>query len=929
MYSVPMQEGLNMSYQPMGPDLLGAISQRLAEFDFKRTVEGWLRQGICPNCSKRELFTREDAPWVLRCGRLNHCGYEGHAKDLWPDLFTDWTTRARNLAKAQAQKNPDAKPNPNAAADLYLSDGRGFDLELIKGWYTQESYYDDKTQQGTATVRFPLCNGHWERLIDRPERFGKDKARIKKGLQYRGRWWCPPSVNLAEVKKLWIVEGIFNAIALLHHGIVAVAAISCTNYPEAALQELADLLEKMGLPRPVLVWALDTDPRSDNPLIKEPAGQRYTRRWYQRAIDQGWTCEAAQIPHVGLDWNDMHQRGRLEPDDIAEYLHHGKLLTARSAEDKALLIYNHDKVGNTFHFDFSNNLYWFKLDFDKYENARRRVEEDNEEHDRGWSDEEVRDKALRQCNAVQRISQCKPTALYFQCNSITGESWYYYLIEFPHDAPAVKDTFTSSQLTSAGEFKKRLLAIAPGALFTGSNEMLDRMVEKQLFNIKRVETIDFIGYSKEHQAYVLGDVAVTEGRTITINNEDYFEMNARKFLKSLNQSVTLNISKDRSKYNPDWPRILWRAFGVKGYVALAFWFGTLFAEQIRSIHKSMPFMEIVGEAGAGKTSLIEFLWKLLGRLDYEGFDPSKSSLAARARNFAQVANLPVVLIESDRERQGNEKAPHIRAFDWDELKTAYNGRSVRARGMATSGNETYEPPFRGAIVISQNNPVMASDAVLQRICHLYFDRSNHSATSKEAVTELERMPMETVSHFILLAAQTEANTLQVMESRMPHYADVIKQTGKVKVERLMKNHAQIMAMVEALSPLIDMNEQQFNQVQEYIISMAAERQEAINADTEVVQQFWDTFEFINKPGTKNQLDHSNAPEIIAINLNHFFQIARETGQPLPDMALLKKALKTSRRYRFVDYKNVTSNVFDPPKSVKCYVFERTPTKGSR
>lgn len=917
-----------MSYTPMSPDLLSAITQHLQEFDFKSAAQGWLRRGVCPNCGKRELYTREDAPWVLRCGRLNHCGYEAHAKELWPELFSDYSTRARNLAKIQAQKDPDFQPNPNAAADLYLSDGRGFDLEIIKGWYTQESYFDDKTQQGSATVRFPFSNGYWERLIDRPERFER-KANILPGMAMRGHCWVPPSLNLLEVKKIWIVEGIFDAIALLHHGIAAVSIMSCNNYPEKTLQELAAKCEQNSKERPQLVWALDTDLRSDNPKIKEPAGQRFAKRWYQRALDEGWACIAAQIPQAGLDWNDMHQRDKLEPDDITEYLHYGKLLVAKSAEDKALLIYNHDKVGNSFHFDFNNNLYWFKLDFDKYENARRRIEEENEERDRGWSEEEIRDKALRQCNAVQRIAQCKPSALYFQGNSITGESWYYYLIEFPHDSPAVKDTFTSSQLTSAGEFKKRLLAIAPGALFTGTNEMLDRMVEKQLFNIKRVETIDFIGYSKEHKAYVLGDVAACDGRIIHINNEDYFEMNSRKSIKSLNQSLNLKISPDRSQYNLEWPRILWRAFGVKGYVALAFWFGTLFAEQIREKQKSMPFLEVVGEAGAGKSSLIEFLWLLFGRMSYEGFDPSKSSLAGRARNFTQVANLPVVLIESDRERMGNEKAPHVKSFDWDELKTAYNGRSVRARGVANGGNDTYEPPFRAAIVISQNNPVMASDAVLQRICHLYFDRLTHTPDSKDAVTELERMPMESVSNFILQAIESEARTLQIMEANQEPYEELIRKTGKVKVERLIKNHAQIMSMAKALQPIIGMNEQQLGMMHDFIINMAIERQDAINSDTEVVQQFWDSFEFLNKPGTLNQLDHSAAPETIAINLNHFYEVSREKGQPLPDMGMLKKALKTSRRYRFLDYKNVTSRVFDPPKSIKCYVFERNAQRATR
>src|SRR5690606_33234996 len=99
----------------------------------------------------------------------------------------------------------------------------------------------------------------------------------------------------------------------------------------------------------------------------------------------------------------------------------------------------------------------------------------------------------------------------------------------------------------------------------------------------------------------------------------------------------------------------------------AFWLGSLFAEQIRANQKSFPFLEIVGEAGAGKSTLIEFLWKLCGRRDYEGFDPSKATLAARARNFSQVSNLPVVLIESDRDQDQGAKQ---KQFDWDELKTA-------------------------------------------------------------------------------------------------------------------------------------------------------------------------------------------------------------------------------------------------------------------
>ncbi|MDX6065336.1 toprim domain-containing protein, partial [Pseudomonas aeruginosa] len=136
---------------------------------------------------------------------------------------------------------------------------------------SQENYWDRDLEIGSATVRFPLKKGgYWERLIDRPSRFGKKKARFKPGDSPRGVWWCPPSVDLQEVKELWIVEGIFDAIALLHHGIDAVSAMSSNAFPEQSLRELATA---RGGKLPKLIWALDN----------EPGAHRYTRRWVTEA----------------------------------------------------------------------------------------------------------------------------------------------------------------------------------------------------------------------------------------------------------------------------------------------------------------------------------------------------------------------------------------------------------------------------------------------------------------------------------------------------------------------------------------------------------------------------------------------------------------------------------------------------------------------
>lgn len=882
------------------------ITERLSEFKFKDEKLGWLRGGVCPSCHKKELYTNAEHPWVLRCGRLNNCNWEGHVKELYPDLFENWSDR---------YQTPETK-NPNAAADAYMQFGRGFDLARVAGWYMQESHYDGRIKAGSATVRFAVGTGYWERLIDQPQRFGKQKAKFQPGMQYKGSWWKPLSLVLQTVKEIWLVEGIFDSIALDHHDIASVALLSCNNYPE---QALADLRTARGNQDCKLIWALDGD----------AAGRNYTRKWVERAREAGWDCDAAQIPQQGkakLDWNDMHQRERLRPEDIEQYRYYGALLIAKTPGDKAILMYKHGGGSKLeFDFEFAHRLYWFKLDLDLFNKARQ-MQEDTEDRVM-LSDEEKRDAALSASNTIRPIANCHPTPLYFQENKITDESWYYFRVEFPHDGAAIKNTFSSAQISSSAEFKKRLLGIAPGAMFSGTSQMLDRMMERQLFNIKRVETIDYIGYSIDHGCYVLGDVAVKDGTLHDVNTEDFFDI-GKLSVKSLNRSVSLKINRDPSEYRTDWVNLLWEAFGAKGLAALTFWFGSLFAEQIRAAQSSYPFLEVVGEAGAGKSTLIEFLWKLFGRNGYEGFDPSKSSLAARARNFSQVSGLPVVLIESDRERMEGEKS-HVKSFDWDELKTAYNGRSTRARGMATGGNETYEPPFRGAIVISQNNPVNASEAILSRIVHLYFDRSTQTPESGEAADALKFMAGEEVSGFILSATKREKKIMETVTERTSFWLKELRRRPEIKMPRLVETHAQILALADALALVIKLTKAQSAALQQQIIDMAGERQQVINDDHPLVQDFWEAFDYLDGHDIP-QLNHSRDEQLIAVNLNHFVQVAAEKKQQIPMLRDLKKVLKTSRKRKFIDIKVVNSRIREresslahPGTAMKCWVFQRS------
>lgn len=947
------------------PDLLDEIAARLQrDYEFKlKAGNKYLQQGVCPSCGHRSMWTYAATPWVVKCERANNCGYEAHAKELYPDLFESWSERFQvpELAK------PPAEQNARAAADAYLSLGRGFDLALIAGSYTQESYFDPRADQGrgagSATVRFAVGDTWWERLIDRPARFGKKKANFKAGGSYAGTWWSLPSLSFksaaalhaetvlsdalrkamqargtaaatpqalqAPPKELWLVEGIFDAIALAHHGLAAVALLSCTNYPEKALAALkAEIDAQDGdVDLPTLVWALDGD----------NAGRDYTLKHVKRARDAGWTCAAAQIPQGSkgkVDWNDLHQRGRLDEPQLRDYRYHGALLLAATPQDKALLIYNH--LGRAdFDFDHRNRLYWFKLDIDRLGKAEDRIRESVVDgHTKPMSDEDIRSQALKESGVLQPIANCKPQALYYQRHEITGDAWYYFRISFPHDGPEIKGTFTAGQLTTGSEFKKQLLHMAPGAIYSGNSLQLEIMMQRQLDNIKVVQTVDFIGYSAPHKAYILGKVAVREGQIHEANREDYFEF-GKLSIKSLQRSVLLQVNTDREAYERGWQQHLWRAFGAKGYIALAFWFGSLFAEQVRAEQQSFPFLEIVGEPGSGKSTLLQFLWKLLGR-DYEGFDPSKSTAAGRMRTFTQVSNLPIVLIESDRETKSGAQA-HIKSFDWDELKDAYNGNSIRTTGVKTGGNETYDPPFRASIVISQNNQVQASQAIMERICHMTFDTRGFTTQSYESAKALEKVEIEQVSGFVLAALRREAQVMEAVTRQ--HDEDVrflLAQEG-IHKPRIAKNHAQLLAMATALREIVRLTDEQFERVRDEIVQMARERQHSINADHPLVTEFWEAFEYLDAIGVTNVkgqheerplLNHSRDSSVIAVNLNEFVETAAQHRQQVPLLPELKKVLRTSKSRRFIDIKSVASairirnDVGHPvPKTVHCWVFE--------
>ncbi|MDO4643455.1 MAG: toprim domain-containing protein [Cardiobacteriaceae bacterium] len=838
----------------------------IEDYDFKEVEGEYLNRGICPECGKRELFISKSNPWRLCCNRRNRCGFSASTFELYRhSLFADWS-----------QYYPHSESNPKATADAYLSYARGFNLEKIRSLYSQEHYYDHKTKQHTATVRFTLCDGNatWERFIDNTDCFSGQKGRALGS--YKGLWWQMPNETF-EANEIWITEGIFDALSLIQIGYTAISSISCGNYPDAFFS----MLRQKSL-KPLIIFAMDND----------PAGKEAIKKHVERARNDGWNVRAA-IPPPHQDWNDLLLAGKLE-DSLSESFYNGELLIAESAIETARIMYKKNGM-NAFHFSFANRTYWFSLDMTAYQAALDNMEA-------GENDD-----ALKQASVISEIANCLIQPLYFQRSRDSDESRYFVRISRAHGADT-QNTFTGSHLGASTDFKKRLLSVCPGALYDGSTKQLNRIIRTDFSNLRTVETIDYIGYVQDLDAYVFRDFAVSKGKIISRNNEQFLALDRLRTIKTI-CDIDIHLSKE--DVNFDWVDDFVGAFSEIGLVALAFFTGSLYANQIREKQMSWPFLELVGDPGAGKSTLLVFLWKLFGRKNYEGFDPMKSSVSGRSRVFNKVSGLPIVLIEGDHSADHHRK---FGRFDLSELKDTYNGRPVYTRGSKTSGLETYDPPFRGSIVIAQNRRIEADEAVLSRIIPLFCSRKNLSAKGKAHADILKRAPVEKLSSYLTHMLK---NSKRILEDYFSVYGEYEERLAALVSDRIAQNGAQMMSMLRVIANQVDIDEITLSRAFDFIEKISVEREQSMQMDDPIVSDFWDRVEYLESTG--RNVNHSNDPGLIAINLPHFEFCARSAGIQVSARTELNRFLDKSIRYEFIARRSVRSKITQ--KVIKCLIFK--------
>ena len=873
-------------------DVIDALKNDTA-LDFQRINSTSLQKGKCPNCGHRRLFISLEKPYVLKCNREDNCQYTEKTRDRYRDLF-------ENLS----QRFPKTVENPNATADAYLQRARGFDISQLKGWYTQgRRKLADQTWGDT--VRFPLCDGYWERIIDATAVAANDgdKAGIKSKMTYKGNGWMPPGMTLAKHDRVYIVEGIFHAIALHLAGFKAIASISCVNFPWA-------IVEAHKGQSITWVVALDDD----------GAGHAYIPKYVRQLRDQH---EIAWVALAGTrDWDDVYRDGQLDAAFMAEAEYQGRLFTAESTSKLAYLLYLRRPVA-FYLMEFRNRLYSAKV-------AQRDLHNDlGEEKVEGNRETFIKHVKIKQ------VANCIPNLEYLEKDIITSEQRYFFDFRFPDTSRSCKAPLAPNAIADPRSFARSLLEQTPGGNFEGGEPVLASLRDKWLNDehrpVRTVRSLPFVGYDEATGLYCYPTFGFHQGKELPVNDHGFIDIAGNGIKTSL-----ANFKIERGQdFDPEWFEDFLAVNGLNGLAILSWWTATYFVQQIGERHTSFPFMEFTGKPGAGKSTLLRFLWRLTGRENFEGIQPggAGASMIGLARSFGEVSNLPVILIESDKEHTDSQGRKVVVQFHWDEFKKLFDYHAtLRVTGVKTTGNETRATHFRGALGISQNQSVEASKAILSRIVELHATKDHHSLALKPRADRLKSMNAKTLGGYMRRCLAVEPQWLERFFDAFPHCEQRLQSVAAITEARIVMCHAQVLAAAHATQPLFPAwTDADTDNLAKHLEQRAIARQHRCRSENADAAHFWQIYHYLNErvvtitdsDGTREEkhqtLNHSNERGVVAINIEHFQEACRKAGQEVLTRAQLQRALPQSTTYTFVETRKAYSRI--ERRTINCWIFK--------
>lgn len=237
---------------------------------------------------------------------------------------------------------------------------------------------------------------------------------------------------------------------------------------------------------------------------------------------------------------------------------------------------------------------------------------------------------------------------------------------------------------------------------------------------------------------------------------------------------------------PKWLDLFITAFGTQGLIALAWWAGAFHAQRIRELQATYPILQITGDAGVGKSTLVANLWKLAGSSEGdENLYADTCSMGALLAILVRTVNRPVVL----------EECPYYESsFDWESLRECYTGGAIVRR----IGTEAIEGArFGGALAYVGGE----TEVLNSRIVNIHLQRQPRTDSHRSAVDALHDLQITDMCKFIEAVRMNREQVVYRL-GHVPYYAESLREeTAPGLNHDTARNHAQLRALLDLLADL--------------------------------------------------------------------------------------------------------------------------------
>jgi len=703
------------------------IKNRLLNENAKaREVDGKINHINCPSCGKPEAYAYATEPNVILCHRFNQCGAKTLTRELYPDLFNSFEERF-----------PITKENPRATAEAFLQ-ARGLDISLFS--FTQGKATEQDREYPTININFDGVT--FKRLIDYNN---TNKARL---TAYTGK--CYSSKSVKDAKRVYVVEGIFDALSLEQSGKPAIATLSSGHNPKYCFIASVHY-----------VLAFDND----------NAGIKAVKK-IKTYLDEQGISFSVELPPTGKDWNDLLISGDLSSERIEQTLElsawRGRLALAKDALDYYVIYYEKNPYPTIFEFNQKTHKGFIKF------NTRTKEDE----------------------HCVARLLDCTLNIAYsIEDASLQYESRLSHIIKAVSSREGINTIrFRGGDFSALNDFKSKLLQYR--LLFFGNNSDLTYLAE-YLFNKKpiKVRECQALGYDTASNCYVFDKFLYDKaGKRHDISKDNYFHQQRIKPISGQDKSISKIDEVNVKKFITD----LHHAYGDKGLLALGFWVSTTFSHIIFNEFGFFPFFSLHGDPHCGKSDLTTTLNRCFF-IDSEGLAMSSGNTKkGELRVISQKSSMVTAMLEG---RKNNSR------FDYDSILPLYNRNSLQIRAQTTNDNQVYDLKFTGALAFVQNHEQFISKPAKERVVSIHFKDENLDDTYS-AWQQLKTYSPEQlagVGHFVL---SNRTHFEQEINKEINDIANHLRTNG-VTVDRIAKNHAVAYAgaimLIELAKPELDNN----------------------------------------------------------------------------------------------------------------------------